>query len=299
VKKTAFIVLLFLLNIKHIEAQNVLKGIILDEVTNRPVPFCEIIYNNTKGTLTNEEGYFNLNIDNKLTKDDSIRIQNIAYHPKLISINKIDLKEEQKFCIQPKLYKIEAATIKTNKLKKVKKGIYKRKQRFAHNGSKGDKVALYISNKKKHTGFIKNIQYYIVKKGNNPTNKFRVHIYAVDSITNGPGKELLPESIFCNAKEGDEWVIIDILKYNIKYPPNGFFIGLEYLTNNRDDKNTYPYIEQNNVMLGYSMEKFRLDLGWQYYSKRACWEHEIDKKIDGIDCYTNNPMMATEILIQK
>ncbi len=41
------------------------------------------------------------------------------------------------------------------------------------------------------------------------------------------------------------------------------------------------------------------DLGWQYYSKRACWEHEIDKKIDGIDCYTNNPMMATEILIQK
>jgi len=87
-------------------------------------------------------------------------------------------------------------------------------------------LAVYIPNKNNQYGFIENIQYFIRNQGK-PDQKFRVHLYTLDSINNCPDKELLPKAIYASGSLGEEWVVVDIKEYNIEFPKSGFFVALE------------------------------------------------------------------------
>lgn len=57
-------------------SQNIkMNGIIIDSITNTPIPFTNIgVFNKNKGTISNSKGIFNISFTNKF-KYDSLTIQ--------------------------------------------------------------------------------------------------------------------------------------------------------------------------------------------------------------------------------
>lgn len=276
-----------------VSGQTEIQITVIDSNSGQAIPFCEVVYNN-QGTITNDDGSLILHFS-KLP--DSIMVLNLAYQKKVFKPK----KNQRKYLIKmhPKILFLPEVKVSAKKRKLIKKGIYKDRRFTAMNYSRGRKFALYIDNKKKQKGVIKELQFYLCKDGTrNPTNTFRVHLYSVDSITKGPKAELLPENIFAHAKEGDEWVKVDILKYNIAYPPSGFFIGFEFLSNHRANElvlDNGAYIEHYNAVLALSFEKQNKTLTWEK-KVGGTWK-KMEKRCK--NCFHYNAKMACKILLEK
>jgi len=73
--------LLFLLFVLPVNSQ--ISGIVIDAKTNKPIPYASIVTNNKIGTITNDEGLFDLNI---ICKDTMITISCLSYKTKTIKI---------------------------------------------------------------------------------------------------------------------------------------------------------------------------------------------------------------------
>ena len=81
-------------------SNKVLKGLVLDANNQSPLPYANInVLRKNKGVITNEEGYFTINISD-LNKTDTLRISYIGYKTKDLTIEElkissiISLKEE-------------------------------------------------------------------------------------------------------------------------------------------------------------------------------------------------------------
>ncbi|MDR2011401.1 MAG: hypothetical protein LBQ22_13055 [Bacteroidales bacterium] len=295
--KKIITILLYVTVTNLVLSQNKLQLHVLDSETNEGIPFCDVLYGVNKGTITNDDGTLSLNLD---FYPDSIVIYNLAYETKTVKVNKS--QSEYYIKLQPKKFYLNEVEVVAKRGKSIKLGIYKNKWYAGPNYERGTNVSLFIDNKNANKGYIKNLQYYMCKKNTlNPTNIFRVHIYAVDSITKGPGKELLSENVFANAKEGDEWVVVDVLKYNIEYPPEGFFIGYEVLSNHREDEGVLienRYMESHNAVLAASEEKTNQRLTWIKYPGREKWRKGTLPPTCK-NCVNLNAKMACEIIIEK
>lgn len=92
------------------------------------------------------------------------------------------------------------------------------------NFSYGDKVARLIE---APAGSLITKLKFRVTNGNNSGVKglrflpFKANVYALDTITNMPGKQLLGKDILVENKDGNKWATADISNYNIRIPPQG------------------------------------------------------------------------------
>jgi hypothetical protein len=58
-------------------------------------------------------------------------------------------------------------------------------------------------------------------------SKFRVRLFKLDTITGFPSKDIVHKEIIAYSNLIDGKVKIDISKYDIEFPKEGFFVGLE------------------------------------------------------------------------
>ncbi|MCG8321934.1 MAG: carboxypeptidase-like regulatory domain-containing protein [Cytophagales bacterium] len=98
----------------------ILTGKVLDEVTNEPVPFCNVLTSAIdKGTFTNEEGEFLLKVDSLPV---NLIISNIAYKPKTVQI----LSQGRLiFHLEPASTVLQEIVIKDKKMDKFAIGLVK------------------------------------------------------------------------------------------------------------------------------------------------------------------------------
>ena len=89
-KYTILFHLLCLATTLHAQSTHVLKGILLDENTEEALPYANIhILHSSKGVISNETGYFALNISG-LKTTDTIRFQYIGYKPVDYALHQLD-----------------------------------------------------------------------------------------------------------------------------------------------------------------------------------------------------------------
>lgn len=253
-------------------------------------------------TITWEDGSFFIELE-KIGREDTLYVQCLGYETYKAPLTNYLASDVKEILLTPKLYSIEEVTVSTQKVKKKKNktfGIYKKKTKGWYKTTYKRKFALYIPNKKSNDGIIQNVRFYITNDGT-PDKKFRIHLYAVDSLTNNPGKDLLPEAIYTSGTIGEEWVVEDLIKYQINFPSNGFFIAMEALPNGVAD--TYVTIgkkkyktSQQNVVLGLSHEKPRDNLTWYWSEPYDKWRRERKPDRNEVN---GHPMMASDILIFK
>ena len=79
---------LFSVSISTLFAQQSISATIIDSTSQKAIPYATITFNNTYGVISNETGKFVINLENKITKNDSLFISCLGYEAKHIAIEK-------------------------------------------------------------------------------------------------------------------------------------------------------------------------------------------------------------------
>ena len=95
-----------------------------------------------------------------------------------------------------------------------------------------DELAIYLEADKAKNGMIKEVGTYIIKEGI-PSSNFRLHIYARDSATGGPGEDITDSELVVHARRGNEWVTANLADHYIQ-AHGGVFVSVEWLVDNTD-----------------------------------------------------------------
>lgn len=233
-----FILFLFLSN--SLFAQN-LQGIVYDAHTNEKLSLCNISFlKSNKGTNTNEQGWYKIDISNHL--NDSIKISYIGYASKTIALKEFVNKE--------KLYTLDIQLIeKTNQLKEIKIESSNAKYTKQHTLGEvkkanvglfsviGYETACLIENPYDKNGRLKRITLDLKK--NHEADfiaKFNIKIYRFDKENNKPGEELLTKNLIIAPENRSYKLRIDVLEMKIPFPKDGICIGIELIDPNNESK---------------------------------------------------------------
>ena len=233
--KTFNVLLLFasliLISIDGISQENIyIKGTVKDTLNN-PVDFANIgVYNKNIGTVSNENGAFNLSIPIEFTQD-SLTFSRIGFHSKTIAIN--EFKEQNNIVISmlPKVTNIKEIQIVAKHLKEKTKG----------NKTDAEHIVIYFEKDSTKLGFeggsvinlpnkspvkIKDFNLNIVS--NIPDSaKFRLNIY--DYSKKVIGDCLLDENIYFTViKKNQGNYKVDLSKYNI-YASGKVLVSIEQI----------------------------------------------------------------------
>ena len=117
--KKVLLVALFLFTTLFTFGQNIADGVIKNAQTNEPIPYVNIgILNRDKGTVSNENGEFTLEIPNEFI-NDTIKISSIGYESRIFIANEFikTLKENKNITLSEKVIELNEVVVSNKKLK--------------------------------------------------------------------------------------------------------------------------------------------------------------------------------------
>lgn len=243
-KWLVFILLLLTVNILTGQVNRSVCVTICDSTTNQVIPYCNIMwYNNA--IISNDKGTFC--ISKKDDKDILVQITNISYKPYELVIN--NQFYDTVIYLVPKLYYLPEVTFNLSDYKFITVGNRYKQPHYYYNLWRFCQTGLVIKPLKKELGIIEEISVPIYNPDSNKV-PFRLHIFSINDNGN-IDKELLPQNVYGQLVESDKEVVkINVLKYQISVPDNGFIVTIELLSNNQPNelllKNDNYYEEHNN-----------------------------------------------------
>lgn len=110
-------------------AQKTISSTILDSISQNPIPYVSITFNDFYGVMSNETGKFTMNLENKITNKDSIFISCLGYNSKSISAKNFS---ETTIILHPKTIELNEITV-TNRNYTAKEIIEKIKENLNSN----------------------------------------------------------------------------------------------------------------------------------------------------------------------
>jgi hypothetical protein len=233
--------LAFFLTFHFAYGQVSIKGKVVDQSTKKPIAYTNIgIVNTGIGTISNEDGSFSLQVPDVNLKD-TLRLSAIGFGKKNISIQSF-LGRDLTIYLKEQIIQLNEVTVKTIK---EKNKFFELGNRRSRGGTletdtvyAGSATALLIENKKpiqKELSFpvyLKEARIRIFRN-NLSSFKLRVRLYSIDSLTRGPGEDLLNKSIVVESSMKNGWVIFDFseLQFLITKP---FFVAFERILTKKD-----------------------------------------------------------------
>ena len=219
-----------------------IKGIVIDAVTKKPIPYVSIwVENENNGTTAEENGQFQLTIAGK---SNNLLFSALGYEKKTVAISS-DMKVE-----------MTPSTIELNEVQITKK--YGTKQieigetespflQAYENGPRIDIKFFPYKAKYKKTKFIKQIVLNTDCRIEEATLK--LHLYQVDK-GGLPGEELLEKDYLATVSKGVKKTLFNLSSFNLRMPKEGIFVGFERLKveKNKYEKNIRSADNQSNVI---------------------------------------------------
>ena len=271
-----------------------LRGIVSDSLNQEFLPFANVLLLNGKGTFTDAEGKFIIDIKNNI--DDTLKISAYGYEPTFFPLNKIKNKTYINFNLVPKISNIEEVVISSKKILFNRKAIIgeDRIGNISVTSLIGYETCVYLNNYENIIGKISSI-FVDLKKRNNAdlTCYFRIKFYEYDSENDKPGKELSNKNIISYPKNAKYRLKIDVKDYNIIFPKNGICIGIEMIYPN----NNYSQFAKFGPAFRYTLSNSKKSITWSNYHNKG-WV-KSDFKVPNLK--TNyleysNPMLGIEVL---
>lgn len=239
--------------------QSTIKGKITDS-RGEVLPLTNIVSLKSKnGTITNERGEFELH---NLSNDDTLKITNIAFIPKLVAIHSFRSGDE--IVLNDSIKQLVEVVVRNfNSFKKVLNlGYLSSSNRGEFKLIPGNQLAIFISNPNNREGWIKNVSFKIKDFGK-CKNSLRIRLLNRNSITTNPTFDILHENIILLSNNLKKKNTVDISEYKVILPKDGIFVIIEWLfPDNKCDKNSYPSIaanletETNEVWLNFRDKKW-------------------------------------------
>lgn len=176
--------------------------------------------------FTNANGQFSFKFDENATPQFIVGAQ--GYNTKVFDV---DILPEDSIIIELEERKnILSGTdfkIKGQQPELEASGIYKGRNDASCYLSMYDEIAVYLPLTTDKICMLKEIGAYITHAGY-ANCLFRLHLYAYDSSTGAPGKEITDTSIYMSGNKGREWVIKDMKEYFIQLK-GGVYLSMEWL----------------------------------------------------------------------
>lgn len=225
-------ILFFVLLALEVSAQEVLfEGKVYDERTKEPIPYVNLSFLNTlKGTSTDEEGYFFLDIP-KTHLDKKVHISSLGYKDTIVEAKK--LFQEKHIDMVAESFELDEVVVsETLGNSDVLNPISSRSLTSGFSSSSTPWVlALYFPNIGPQKKYINKVIVFFQKNQSfkRPMAKFRLRVYDVDPKTKKPDRDILRKSIVLESDVEKGFVSIDLLAFSIKIPQEGVYIGLEWL----------------------------------------------------------------------
>ena len=213
-----------------IGAQTFVIGQVIDAATKEPLPYVNIgLLNKNIGTVSDETGYFELEVNTEQNSRDTLRFSMIGFETKSYTLNDFINQNEIEVYLTEKSTALDEVIL-SSKRKKYQTKIL---------GNKTTSKALYAaftSNKlgnemgfivraRKHPMILKKFNISLVENDYGPI-KFRLNIY--DVLNGLPNKTLLKDNIFIETEESSGIVSLDFTPYEIILDQD-FFIAIEWI----------------------------------------------------------------------
>lgn len=257
------IIIYFLLILPLISfSQADIKGVICNHEKS-PLPYTNVaLLKNNGGTSSNEKGEFQIN---NICIDDTIKITNIAYYPKLIGVSK--LINNDTIYLEEQIKQLsEITVINFVKFKNEKDiGFLDYVSNASYSLHPGNQMAVFIENKIKKEGWLKAVSFKVKEKGT-CKNSIRVRVLQLDPKDNEPSYDILNADIILNFNDLKRTNHIDISRFKILMPKEGVFVVLEWVGPEiYCDENSYTTISGNS--------KVASNLVWLNQRDRV-WDHK-------------------------
>jgi len=233
-----FLVWLFAFNI--VAAQ--IKGVVVDNVTKKPISYVSIwVENENNGTTAEENGQFQLVVSGK---SKNLLFSALGYEKKIMPIS-----DEMKVEMTPNTIELNEVVI-TKKFGTRQLEIGDTESSFLEAYENGHRIDIkffpYLAKYKK-TKFIKQVVLNTDCRILEATLK--LHFYSVDQA-GFPGEELLDKDFIVTVNKGVKKTLFNLSALNLKIPKTGMFVGFERLKieKNRFEKTIRDSNTQSNVI---------------------------------------------------
>jgi hypothetical protein len=276
------------------------KLIVLDAKTKKTISFVNyFLYQDkelVKGGYCSEEGLLQLNTDILFSK---IKLSCIGYENLEISKKSIN---NNTLLLTPAVYPLKEVLVQTNKKEEfVSLGYIKSKRKTLLSAIKGMKICTFINNPFHET---KLIHSFLFKIRNSNSNKlgFKLHLFEKDSLTNAPGKELLKQDIIVILEgKSNKDVEHDVSQYDIDFPAQGAFVGIEWFGEVNVENNNFKDVEAQNGYIEINDDAKEFSTFQQDVFSFYPWKNmEKFKKIsEGYTSFKNCPTASFGIKIYK
>ena len=270
-------IVVFLIIIPSISFSQInIKGIICNS-KREPLLFTNIVCLKTQnGTVTNAKGFFQLH---NLNRDDTLKISNIAYYSKLVSV-KI-LEKNDTILLNENIKTLDEVIITNiNTFRRPQDlGFINFKTNASFDLKPGAQIAVFIENKTKRIGWIEEVSFIAKAKGKCKCG-IRIRFMKPDSTGEKPRTDLLNNNVIVNSDNLKKINIINLSNYKVLMPKNGVFVVLEWLYSDTDcDKKSFT-----NILGNMEIPK---DLVWFNFRDKD-WQHHYRPRLPNGNYMTPN-----------
>jgi hypothetical protein len=208
-------------------AQRVRSGRVVSGTNRRPVPYAAVgVVGQSRGTYADEQGHFTLD---GLRSDDSLRVSSVGYQTKRVRVGSLGNPAE----IQLDELPVPLAEVPIRReggtVRRVgsQQNVNPRHFFVSGTGQSTWELASWLpGSTDSSVTYLKSVGFFI-GGSNKPKAPFRVRVYAV---RNGqPGGDLLRHSLVTAARRGGAWHDVDGQDWNLRVPPGGIFVSMEWL----------------------------------------------------------------------
>lgn len=233
-----------------------MQGIIIDAETKMPIEFVNLgVVNKNKGTVSNENGAFNLSFPSTFSRD-SLTISHVNYISLTLPIENFSNKN---IFLQPQKNVLSEIQISKKKKTTRKFGVrtYNPLLWLGAFSESNDiiEVAQRINIPKKEVK-VKYINIYLRQGFESDSSYIRINFYK--NRDDQPDEKLIFENIVQKKKITSGWLQIDLTDQNI-YISEDFFVGVEFLPN---------FEKPLNVYIGAILTKGK---GYSRFSSQGDW----------------------------
>ncbi len=206
-------------------------GKIVDKETQKPVVYANVSFLKiNKGISTTQNGTFDLKIDKKLL-NQQIHISCLNYKDTVVFAHQL---QKSILFLQPKAVELDEIKISRRVDRELVVDRYRRKHiKGTFGGRKSfpwivTKFFKY-KNEYKNTTYLKEITVYFGALLFRKKSTFRIRLFTIDTLTGKPFKDMLSDNLIVLTKKVNGKIKIDVSKFDVEFPINGFFVGLERL----------------------------------------------------------------------
>ncbi|MDG1711240.1 MAG: carboxypeptidase-like regulatory domain-containing protein [Flavobacteriaceae bacterium] len=211
-------------------AQTFVIGQVIDAATKEPLPYVNIgLLNKNIGTVSDETGYFELEVNTEQNSRDTLRFSMIGFETKSYTLNDFINQNEIEVYLTEKSTALDEVILNSKRKnyqtkilgnKTTSKALY-----AAFTSNKLGNEMGFIVRARKHPMILKKFNISLVENDYGSI-KFRLNIY--DVLNGLPNKTLLTDNLFIETEESTGIVSLDLTPYEIILDQD-FFIAIEWI----------------------------------------------------------------------